>query len=87
MNIKLFVLLMLLNTSFTSSLFSQEDRFSDFNFWIGSWDVYIYGSETLAGKSEIKSILGGKVIEENYMSSNGNYRGTSNNLYNAQESR
>jgi hypothetical protein len=87
MNIKLFVLLMLLNTSFTSSLFSQEDRFSDFNFWIGSWDVYIYGSETLAGKSEIKSILGGKVIEENYMSSSGNYRGTSNNLYNAQELR
>lgn len=65
----------------------QVDRSSEFDFWIGSWDVYSYGTKTLAGKSEIKSILGGKVIEESYMSSNGNYRGTSNNIYNAVESR
>ncbi|MFT4535105.1 MAG: hypothetical protein ACJA1A_000488 [Saprospiraceae bacterium] len=49
--------------------------------------MYNSGTKTLAGKSEIKSILGHKAIEENYMSSNGNYRGTSNNIFNAAESR
>lgn len=59
----------------------------EFDFWIGEWNVYKYGTDTLVGVSKIESILSGGTIKETYHSSRGNYAGTSLSKYNAQEQR
>lgn len=71
------------------SAFSQSsnEHHNEFNFWIGEWNVYVNGTETLAGESKIESILGGKTLVENYSAANGQYKGTSLNTYNATEKR
>ena len=53
-----------------------------FNFWIGEWDVYKYNTDTLVGRSSIRSILDGKAIEENYESIKYPFKGISLNKYN-----
>lgn len=62
-------------------------HFHDFDFWIGSWNVYKYGTDTMVGLSEIKPILNHRAIEENYQGWQNPYRGTSNNIYNAEKSK
>lgn len=59
----------------------------DFDFWIGHWDVYKYGTDTLVGLSEISSIVNHRSIQEKYKSSRGPYRGTSTNIYNKAKDR
>lgn len=78
--------------SFTALLFSQNNstslsHYHDFDFWIGSWNVYKYGTDTMVGLSEIKPILNHRTIEENYRGWQNPYRGTSNNIYNASKKR
>ncbi|MEM9549389.1 MAG: hypothetical protein AAGA77_25685 [Bacteroidota bacterium] len=74
--------------SFTASAHSQTSsntHHHDFDFWIGSWTVYKYGTDTIVGLSEIKPILNHRAIEENYQGWQNPFRGTSNNIYNAQK--
>ena len=61
---------------------THKDSYKDFDFWIGEWDVYKYGTDTLVGHSQITSILNGKALQENYQSSQGPFEGTSLNMYN-----
>lgn len=44
---------------------SREHR--QFDFWVGRWDVYRTGTETLVGRSLIESLYGGCAIRENWM--------------------
>ena len=72
--------------------FAQNDsakinHYHDFDFWIGSWDVFKYGTDTIVGLSKISPILNHKTIEEKYQSVNGPYKGTSNNIYNLAKNR
>lgn len=69
------------------NLNSAQSHHHDFDFWIGNWDVYKYGTDTLVGLSNISPTLNHKVIEEKYQSVNYPYKGTSNNIFNAQEER
>lgn len=64
------------------AVISDEEKYRQFDFWIGKWEVFQYGTEKLAGHSLIESILDGKVIRETYSTANSNYAGTSLNKYN-----
>lgn len=57
----------------------QKDAF---NFWIGEWNVYKYGTDTLVGTSKIMPILQGNAIQEFYEATQSPYKGTSLNKYN-----
>lgn len=61
---------------------SNKAKYKEFNFWIGEWDVYKNGTDTIVGSSQIESILGGIAIQETYHSTRGAYKGTSLNKYN-----
>ena len=54
----------------------------DFEFWVGEWNVYKYGTDTLVGKSSIQSIIDGHAILEKYTAIGSAYEGTSLNKYN-----
>ncbi len=58
------------------------NHFRDFDFWIGEWDVYTYGTENLGGHSIIEAIIDSFVIKESYQTVQGPYKGTSLNKYN-----
>jgi hypothetical protein len=64
-----------------------HDHYHQFDFWIGKWDVYKYGTETLAGKSNIESIIDSVGILENYTNASGKYTGKSLNKYNPSKQR
>jgi hypothetical protein len=53
------------------------------DFWIGEWDAYNTGTETLAGRSSIKSEDAGCVITEHWTSARAAFSGRSLNLYDA----
>ena len=59
----------------------------EFDFWLGKWDVYFYGTERFAGKSHIESIIDSSGILENYSADQINYRGKSLNKYNTEKER
>ncbi len=61
-----------------------EEHKSDFDFWIGEWDVYRNETDKIVGFSKITSILNGVVIREEYKAANGGYQGTSLNKYNTE---
>ena len=85
MSIHKYLLLILLCGFFSfanSQQSSSIDSYQDFDFWIGEWNVYKFGTDTLVGQSKITSILNGKAIQENYQSSQGPFEGTSLNMYN-----
>lgn len=52
-----------------------------FDFWIGEWDAYVSGTETLAGRSTIASADSGCVITEHWRSMRGPYTGRSLNMF------
>ena len=62
-------------------------EFQQFDFWLGNWDVFKFGTETLAGKSQIQSIIDGYGILENYSVGEGKYQGKSLNKYNPAKQR
>ncbi len=64
-----------------------DHKYKEFDFWIGEWDVYKQGTDSIVGKSKIESIIDGKVIKETYRSTRKAYHGTSLNIYNQREDR
>lgn len=56
-----------------------------FDFWVGNWEVTTPDG-TVAGHNDIKSILGGRVVQENYTTP-GLYSGHSYNSYNTGKKR
>jgi len=59
-----------------------KEKQHQFDFWLGEWDVYKYGTDKLVGKSHIMSINDSTGILENYHTPNGPYKGKSLNTYN-----
>ncbi|MBI1250284.1 MAG: hypothetical protein GC189_02285 [Alphaproteobacteria bacterium] len=52
-----------------------------FDFWLGEWDAYVTGTDTLAGRSSILALDHGCVIAEQWRSARSTYSGRSLNLY------
>jgi hypothetical protein len=44
----------------------KNSRTKEFDFWLGDWDVYARGTDTLVGKSRIESASGGCMVLENW---------------------
>lgn len=64
---------------------SQEElsrKYHQFDFWLGTWEVYKYGTDTLVGHSRIESVIDSVGLLENYSVGKGPYRGKSLNKYN-----
>ncbi len=59
---------------------SVPDEAKQFDFWVGSWKVTTPDGK-IAGHNDIKSILGGRVVQGNYTTP-GLYAGQSYNSYN-----
>lgn len=64
----------------------EAEAYRQFDFWVGKWTVYKTGTDTIAGYSHIKNILGSCVIEENWKSNRSAFEGKSFNTYNPQDS-
>ncbi len=63
-----------------------QEKYHQFDFWLGNWDVYKFGTDSIAGKSRIESIIDGIGILENYITK-GKYEGKSLNKYNPTKER
>ncbi len=61
--------------------------YHQFDFWLGHWDVYKFGTDTLVGESRIESIIDSVALLENYSSVRGKYSGKSLNKYNPAKKR
>lgn len=83
---KLFTFVLIL---FTLNLMSQTPcstiAHSEFDFWVGEWEVYHSQADTLVGKNHIKKILNNCVVEENWTGAGG-FEGKSFNTYNPADS-
>ncbi len=82
---KLAILLILFTAQQIMAQPSREElslSYHQFDFWLGSWEVYKYGTDTLVGKSRIESIIDGQGLLENYSVTKGPYQGKSLNKYN-----
>ena len=55
---------------------------TQFDFWLGEWDVYRWDTDQVVGHSRIESILNGTAIQEHYTSTTNPYSGTSLNKWN-----
>ena len=66
----------------TGSPCTQDPMYRQFDFWIGSWEVYGKNGKK-AGDSRIDLILDSCIVLENWTSANGNYAGKSFNSFNA----
>lgn len=51
------------------------------DFWLGDWDAFVTGTETLAGRSEIRSEDSGCVVTERWTSARGGFSGRSLNAF------
>lgn len=60
-----------------------KEKIHQFDFWLGKWEVYKYGTDTLVAQSHIESIMDSVGLQENYdVGERGKYKGTSINKYN-----
>ncbi len=89
---KIIIILTILITQYMTAQQTPEDKknqalYHQFDFWIGNWDVYKFGTETLTGKSNIESIIDGVGLLENYSVAKGKYAGKSLNKYNPEKKR
>lgn len=80
--ILIILLLVPLLLSAQESKIDVKKLYHQFDFWIGSWSVYKYGTDTLVGYSQIESIIDGMGLLENYSVVRGAYQGKSLNTYN-----
>lgn len=62
-------------------------KYHQFDFWLGHWDVYKFGTDTLVGESRIESIIDSIGLLENYRAANSDYVGKSLNKYNPAKER
>ena len=50
-----------------------------FDFWVGKWDAY--WADSLKGTNKISKILEGQVVEENFSTNDGTFKGNSWSVY------
>lgn len=60
----------------------QDPEFSQFDFWVGDWDVVSTSGTVAAGTSHVSKEMGGCVVWENWTSASSPYFGKSYNTYN-----
>jgi hypothetical protein len=87
---KIILLLFILNSQVSMAQTTDKnvhEKYHEFDFWIGKWDVYKIGADKIAGKSEIESIIDSVGILENYVTPDGKYSGKSLNKYNPAKDR
>lgn len=60
---------------------NSDVHYRQFDFWVGNWDVYKYGTDTLAGSNEVVKLLDDCVVQENWKSANSDFAGKSYNSY------
>ena len=70
------------NAQDSTYLAELKQKYAQFDYWLGEWSVYKYGTDTLVGHSRIQSILNGAAIQEHYHAENSKFKGTSLNKYN-----
>lgn len=93
MNLRILLLILTLFILETPTIMAQssdpnlQEKYHQFDFWIGKWDVYKLDTETISGKSEIESIIDSIGILENYATVDGKYSGKSLNKYNPAKER
>lgn len=80
--------LLLANTTICTAQKAQKpcssEKYHQFDFWIGSWEVYS-PKGVLLGLSSIKELPDACGIQENWTSKTSNYTGTSYNYYNSED--
>ena len=83
------LLVMLIANTVTAQQQNEKIKkmYHQFDFWLGKWDVYKFGTDTLAGKSNIESIIDSVGLLENYSVIKGKYVGKSLNKYNPAKDR
>lgn len=59
----------------------DHPKLQEFDFWIGEWSVFKYGTDTLIGYNSITPVAGGCALQENWRSAGGPSIGTSLNKY------
>jgi hypothetical protein len=62
----------------------NNDKFHEFDFWLGEWDVYNKGDDTIRAESYIQTVIDSFAIQENYAVLGSPYKGKSFNKYNPQ---
>jgi hypothetical protein len=58
-----------------------------FDFWVGSWEAYVTGTNTIAGTNRVERRDGGCVIAERWSSQGAPYSGSSLSMYDPTASR
>lgn len=81
----IFIFLLSSLTAFAQQSSCDSEAHHQFDFWVGEWNVYKTGTDTLVGHNAVRRILGGCVIEENWVGATG-FEGKSFNTYNPQDS-
>jgi len=84
------VMMIMLNTGLQNGSAQQKpakdpesnNNYHQFDFWLGKWDVYKYGTDTIVGTSHIQSINDSTGILENYHTPGRPFKGKSLNTYN-----
>ena len=66
---------------------NEKRMYHQFDFWLGHWDVYKFGTDTLVGESSIESIIDSVGLLENYTAKRSKYTGKSLNKYNPAKAR
>jgi len=70
----------------TNSCNCCSEKHSEFDFWLGSWEVSKPDGSP-AGTNVIEKVQDNCILRENWTSAVGNFTGTSNNFYNSRTGR
>lgn len=79
----IFILLLSTQSFCVSQMQAQncgDEGYSQFDFWIGDWEVYKPGTDTMLGRNNIKKIAGGCALLENWTGNSG-FKGQSINTH------
>lgn len=57
-----------------------DEAFAQFDFWVGEWEVFANGSETMVARSSIERLYNGCAIRENWMPLQGQPGGSLNSF-------
>lgn len=82
-----FKTLLLLATLLIGNKALSQNELSQFDFWIGHWNVYKFDTDTIVGISSIQPKLNHNAIEENYQSLKHTYQGKSLNTFDKKRKR
>ena len=83
--VSFFLLTLCFSVSAQKDSSAIQKHYHDFDFWLGKWEVYTYGTDQLRAESHIESIIDSVGVLENYRLLQGAYQGKSINKYNAQK--